>query len=510
MNYPKFKIFLGCVPGTAKENDLLQLFSSLGDIKEISLRYRKSDGKCAGFGYLICSDSSTYQRILQTKNFNFKGRKIICSKFLKDNKSKVKAKNSLKKRKLLIKNISGDVDQDELTKFFENFGKVEIAYIVQHEANMKKKANQGTEIVHNQGCVIFKEERDAEMMLRQEKVFLRGKELKLKLTGQKKKKQNSQSINSSAKFEANNQSYKLDQQASTHVYIKNGMAHSMNYFSNQHSAYENSIIHQYEHQLDSSNRIGKSIVQGVQVNTEWYPHYPAYGSLGVSPNAGLSNPYNGGSSKNDVERFLKKPAPYIQNQESFQNPILRKPDEASALLDPRSGILNSKNRWNHCYKDFSASNSARQQRNYPQSQSSSQLGSCPKSVSQGFRQSYISDRELQGGTGFQGNQLGGREAASLTMLNNEKLYHKNRGLEREACPKISMTDIVSLVEEPLYGQKNEAPYFCQKYALCRSTSATLQVSSNHKASNLRLNWGRLRPKKNLDSVKGDKKLLSQN
>ena len=490
MNSSNLKVFLGCIPGTAKEDELLTLFSKFGEIREINLRFRKSDGKCAGFGYLICSNLSTFQRIIQTKNFDFKGRKIISSIFLKDKNSKIKAKNSLKKRKLLIKNISGDVDQSDLTRFFENFGNVEIAYIVKHEANLKKKPSKGSsEIVHNQGCVVFRDEKDAKKMLQIGNVFLKGRELKLKFPGQKKKKKKIEK-----NFENDNWLCELDDQRQGHISRININTDSIGVCSQPRmdADFQSplSLNNGFEFQMPTEKEIFRRDLEfnylDLQNGQRAVPHKPGVHSC----SDGQLSPLTGG-------RHFTKQNPNFQIQEHHQNLPQKRhykmnPSQLShfKFLDPicedQAHKLNkmSNHHPNHQYQDYEFGRKSCQA-NFP---------------------SFICKRneEIQFSLGQQNyqkilhvDQNHKELVASIHQQNTDQIF----GLHLAGIPKRLSTEIICPKNEPDLKGKNGKPYFCQHVSLIRALSSARRVCENHEDSNLRLKKEKFGPKKFIDSVK---------
>jgi len=174
-----FQIFLGCVSGTAKNEEIFNFFSSFGPILEVNLRIRKSDGKCAGFGYLKCQNKQTYEKILKQKKVKYRGRNIVVTQFLAHN-DMANNRDSLKKRKVLVKNIPKGITEEEYIKFFEKFGKVEIGYIV----NLNKP--DSTQKLH--GFVIYSDEEAARKVVDQQPITLRGQLVNLKFQKKKKNK----------------------------------------------------------------------------------------------------------------------------------------------------------------------------------------------------------------------------------------------------------------------------------------------------------------------------------
>lgn len=89
MNMQNLKIYVGCLPGHALESKVEDIFSTLGEIEEVSLS-RKEDSnlnnKCVGSGYIKCRDFNTYQKILK-KRFLLRRKKTRSIKIFGKNGS---------------------------------------------------------------------------------------------------------------------------------------------------------------------------------------------------------------------------------------------------------------------------------------------------------------------------------------------------------------------------------------------------------------------------------------
>ncbi len=124
-----FMIFLACVPGNASVEDLTKLFSQYGGVKNIGLKIRASDKKCAGFGYLTCEDQESYDIIIGLKSVLYLDRKMIIKKYI-PNTGIIEEKSDVHLRRISVKNISIFITDDEFLDHFSKFGKVEVGYIV--------------------------------------------------------------------------------------------------------------------------------------------------------------------------------------------------------------------------------------------------------------------------------------------------------------------------------------------------------------------------------------------
>jgi RNA recognition motif-containing protein len=150
-----WKIFLGCVPGTATDESLTQFFSKFGRIVAVNLRTRQSDGKCAGFGKIVCADEATFRSILGAKTILIEGRKLVTKKFLPEEEM-LKERDSLSRRKLLVRNVKHTITDAEFENYFAQFGDIEICYVVR-----PKNCND----VKLHGFVIYRDQNVASRVL---------------------------------------------------------------------------------------------------------------------------------------------------------------------------------------------------------------------------------------------------------------------------------------------------------------------------------------------------------
>ena len=144
-------------------------------MEEVFVRTRARDNKCAGYGHLICKEESTYQILLNTKNFDFQGRSIVVAEYL-DNEGSA---GSILDRKLLVKHLDIRTTDQDLSMYFGRFGKLKMAYIIgSHGRSQVEKLH---------GIVVFEKAKCAEHCLRKRKHCLLGKQIKVRFFSKKKK-----------------------------------------------------------------------------------------------------------------------------------------------------------------------------------------------------------------------------------------------------------------------------------------------------------------------------------
>lgn len=62
----EFKLFLGCIPGSANEEDILPVLLSIAKIKYLELERRKNN-KCSGYGKITVDSASAYEAFLRSR-----------------------------------------------------------------------------------------------------------------------------------------------------------------------------------------------------------------------------------------------------------------------------------------------------------------------------------------------------------------------------------------------------------------------------------------------------------
>ncbi|XP_045420159.1 RNA-binding protein 28 isoform X1 [Lemur catta] len=132
-------LFVGRLPPSARSEQLEELFSQVGPVKQCFVVTEKGNKACRGFGYVTFSMAEDVQRALKEIT-TFEGRKInvtVAKKKLR-NKTKEKGKNESpkknmkpkkakvadKKARLIIRNLSFKCSEVDLKTIFTQFGAV--------------------------------------------------------------------------------------------------------------------------------------------------------------------------------------------------------------------------------------------------------------------------------------------------------------------------------------------------------------------------------------------------
>jgi len=159
------RIFVGGLQRDTLQEDLEKFFKRFCDIEGLELKSKKKQPECCvGFGTIFCSKES-YDLILRKSFFEYRGRMIHCTPFYKGEKLEHYLK-SLNSRRLNIWNISKNMTNRLLENYFESFGSIENAYILNEK--------EITESCLGSGFVVFKNREDAILALKQKFHIIEG------------------------------------------------------------------------------------------------------------------------------------------------------------------------------------------------------------------------------------------------------------------------------------------------------------------------------------------------
>lgn len=140
-------------------SELIDFFSNNLNRKDFSIEMKqKKSGKNCGWAVLKVKSKKLCKKILRQKFFSIKGSKITVKPFMTGKKLH-SFKNNLNKRRIFLKGVPNSYTDVELFSHFEQFGKVEDAYLVKRQG--KKKTKSGT----CYGFVILEKEEDAIRLL---------------------------------------------------------------------------------------------------------------------------------------------------------------------------------------------------------------------------------------------------------------------------------------------------------------------------------------------------------
>jgi RNA recognition motif-containing protein len=62
----EYSLFLGCIPGSASEEDILPVLLQYADVKDLKLERRKNK-KCSGYGKIVVDSEFAYETLLNSR-----------------------------------------------------------------------------------------------------------------------------------------------------------------------------------------------------------------------------------------------------------------------------------------------------------------------------------------------------------------------------------------------------------------------------------------------------------
>lgn len=121
--------------------------------------------KCVGSGHMFCKDKLVYDKILAAEVF-YKGRKLEITPYL-DSSELQKLHIDINLRKVLVKYLHNDVNDDDLKSAFSIFGEILNAFI------SSDKKDDSSPYPTNYGMVIFRDRFSAYLALNA-KILVKG------------------------------------------------------------------------------------------------------------------------------------------------------------------------------------------------------------------------------------------------------------------------------------------------------------------------------------------------
>lgn len=165
----EYKMFIGCIPGTASDEDILTVLSKIGDIKSLKLERRKNN-KCSGYGFATVTSKSVYESLLKSKP-QFGDRQLSVLPYL-EKKDLVKSQLKFNKRRIVVAQLPHHATEKDLETHFKPFGEIEKTFIVHNE-------NETSLLPY--GHVVFKNETGASKARSVSTHFICGKRVAIKV-----------------------------------------------------------------------------------------------------------------------------------------------------------------------------------------------------------------------------------------------------------------------------------------------------------------------------------------
>lgn len=161
------KVYVGSIPGNLSEETLTAYFRQF--VGGCTFALNKNPHRITknnGFGFLTVSTSEELVKILQVDHY-LQGRRLKCEEYLVGDQLHA-ARDSLKKRRIFIRNLKKNFTDGDLQNFFKQFGELESAYVVKVHSTGRKRSF---------GYVTYKSEEPAVLLLKQGSVIINGVEL---------------------------------------------------------------------------------------------------------------------------------------------------------------------------------------------------------------------------------------------------------------------------------------------------------------------------------------------
>jgi RNA recognition motif-containing protein len=163
------KVYIGNIPANLSEESLQIYFKRFSPLGEFSLvRTAKESSPKGGFGFLKLTDEHQVKLVLAEEHM-IEGYLIKCEQYL-GNEEPQPIKNSLRRRRLFIRNLKKSITDSELLEHFSKFGEVESAYSVKAHASHKARSF---------GYVTFKIEEPALLLIKAGKLLIKGVEISI-------------------------------------------------------------------------------------------------------------------------------------------------------------------------------------------------------------------------------------------------------------------------------------------------------------------------------------------
>lgn len=166
----RFKLMLVGVPVELKKRDLFNFFSSTFETKDLffEMKKRKKTKKNQGWAVIHVPTKQIYERALEQKQFLLAGKKIFANRYMQGEELK-KFKRELNQRRLFLKGVPQSFTDEDIRNYFKKFGDLEDAYCVRRKVDQQHHS-QGEGFCY--ALVIFKKVKDAERLLKLEKLVM--------------------------------------------------------------------------------------------------------------------------------------------------------------------------------------------------------------------------------------------------------------------------------------------------------------------------------------------------
>lgn len=163
------KLYIGNIPKDLSEGEISTYFASISPHSEFTLvRVAKDQSNKAGFGFLKTGGHQEVKHILSSEHF-VNGHLLKCEEY-SGSEEPAPVRNSLRRRRLFIRNLKKNITDEEMFQFFSQYGELESAYSVKAHASTKSRSF---------GYVTFKQEEPALLLVKLARVTIKGIEISI-------------------------------------------------------------------------------------------------------------------------------------------------------------------------------------------------------------------------------------------------------------------------------------------------------------------------------------------
>jgi len=108
------KIFVGGIGCDVTNEDLQQFFSQFGEVSQAQVKIDRATGRSRGFAFVEFATAEACKTAMAQREQNIKGKQC-----------EIKAAKSRENKKVFVGGLPSDHPEEELRKYFEQFGKVD-------------------------------------------------------------------------------------------------------------------------------------------------------------------------------------------------------------------------------------------------------------------------------------------------------------------------------------------------------------------------------------------------
>lgn len=132
------KIFVGGIAAEVGNDDLISYFSQYGEVSQAQVKIDRSTGRSRGFAFVEFATAEACKSALQKREQTIKGKPC-----------EVKPAKSRENKKVFVGGLPAEHPEDELRKYFEQFGKVD---------DVEWPFDKQTKLRRNFAFIVFEEE----------------------------------------------------------------------------------------------------------------------------------------------------------------------------------------------------------------------------------------------------------------------------------------------------------------------------------------------------------------